>query len=139
MTGFDYPPTKAWDLQAARERAQERADTADDATDRRRAENQADALGWAVSEFGGEASVELAAYTAQTRARVLDTLQTEIAGDIGPEETQLWLVAAGVESAPWFDDHDLPSKAAATNRLPPALVEWLNSELDDLNDLSEGN
>lgn len=145
-TNFDYPPTQTYRLGAALEQAEKRvadleADADPDDYDRtlNEAENQRDALQWAVDEFGDDAELELQAYTAHTRAQVLDTLRNDVFGNPGEEETTVWLIAAGIAAAPWLDDHDIGSKATVTGQLPPALLDWIETEIDDLNDLSEGN
>ncbi|AFH22018.1 hypothetical protein OSG_eHP14_00190 [environmental Halophage eHP-14] len=141
---FNYPPTRTQTLGSALDTAENRVselETDDDtgAQTLANARNQRDALHWAVNEFGEDAEIVLSAYTATTRARTLDTLRGDILGDPGPEEIGNWLVAAGVDDAPWIDDKDTQSKAQRTGQLPPALVDWLDRQLDDLNDLSEGN
>lgn len=142
----DYPPSRTVTLGSALSAAEQRVDELkpDDEDDEPDAEivparNERDALQWAVGRWGEGAEITLEAYTARTRARVTDTLRQEMVGEPGPSEQDIWLIAAGLSDAPWIDDHDLASKAAATGQLPPALVDWLNGQVDDINDLSEGN
>lgn len=159
MTDFDYPPTHTVTLDQALAAAEERVEKAvaevkrleddDDATgealaearqERSDARSQRDALSWAVEEFGGEATVELQAFTATTRSRTLDTVNRVRMGRVGDSELRDWLIAAAIQSAPWADDPtDLEATHEATGRLPPALRDWLNHQLNDLNDLSGKN
>lgn len=159
MTDFDYPPAREVTLAQARDDVAEsltdaegevdRLEDDDDATESALAEarsevevteNRLDALGWAVDVFGDDATIALRAFTTTTRSRVLDTLQRKTVGPVGPNRTEDWLTAAGVTTAPWLDgDEDLQKQAAILGELPPALSDWLNDQLSDLNDLSEGN
>lgn len=142
MTDIDYPPSTTVVLADALDDLEQRVATLDeDDPEYRAARNQRDALSWAVEEFGANAEVTLAAYTAATRARVEDALRSSVVGDIGSGRTQLWLAAAGVDDAPWLSaGDDLATAADVTGQLPPALVDWLQAQLDDLNDLGdEGN
>lgn len=146
MTDIDYPPTRSITLDNALAQANDRvSDLEPDAEDEDAergivaARSQRDALAWALDQWGDEATVDLQAYTARDRARVHDTVRNEIMGDIGGNELQVWMVAAALTDAPWLDDKDLQSKAQATARLPPALVDWVKRQLDDINDLTEGN
>jgi hypothetical protein len=142
MTEIAYPPSTTVTLADALDDLEERVATLDeDDPDHRPTVNQRDALSWAVEEFGGDAEVVLTAYTAATRARVQDALRSSVVGDVGTGRTQLWLAAAGVDDAPWLSaGDDLATTADVTGQLPPALVDWLQAQLDDLNDLGdEGN
>jgi len=136
MTEFDYPPAREYTLNQALNSVGEGLDADTD----RDTENLHDALAWAVNEFGGEATIELQAFTAKTRSRTLDTARRTTVGELGPNQVQDWLTAAGVVNAPWLtDDEDLQKRHELLTALPPALVDWCNAELTDLNDLSEGN
>jgi hypothetical protein len=162
MTGFDYPPSRTWTLSDALEDVTERLSEAeaevadleaeqDDDTQPPRAlrearqqrqtlSNQQDALKWACREFGDDAEVTIEAFTTGTRDRVTDTLRRTAVGPIGNDKLQTWLVAGGVTEAPWLaTDDDLAQQAAYVEALPPALTTWIDDQLDDLNDLSEGN
>ena len=130
----DYPPSRTLTLGDAHERAQERADSDRDDSDQW--ERYADALGWAVEQFGGGAEVVVEAFTAASRARILDEARRSTVGELGPERTRSWLVGGSVTAAPWIDaDADLADRVQATTALPPTLVDWLDTELEDLNDL----
>lgn len=159
MTGFDYPPSRDYELGAALEQVQkqhtEAVDrvtdlTADDDADdaalqqarREKAEtgNYVAALEWAVDQFDNDAALTLSAFTARQRGRIQDTLRNQVMGDLGEEESSVWFVAAAIDDAPWVDPgDDLTEVAHATGQLPPALVDWLSSELEELNDLTAGN
>lgn len=111
-------------------------------------ETHRDGVRWAVhgddrdggfDGWGEDATVVLQAYTGKTRADVVDTLRNEVLGTFGERMVTNWMIAAGIEDAPWIDDKDIMSKAAPTEQLPPPLLDWLEAELDDLNDLSAGN
>lgn len=135
MTDIDYPPSREWTLEAALADAE---DT--DAPEGSPEANQRDALRWAVAQFGGDATVTLRAFTAGTRSRTLDTAGQTTMGELGHNQVQDWLTAAGVVDAPWLDgDEDLEARHELLAALPPALTDWLNAKLTDLNDLSEGN
>jgi len=138
MTDVDYPPTRTITFGDALESvaAELEAAAEDDATMAQASHR--DALSWAVDQWGSDATVTLAAYTATTRARTIDQFNATTAG-AGAEELNIWLVAAGLEDAPWLSDHDITSQATATGQLPPGLIDWLRDELDDLNALDEGN
>ena len=139
---IDYPPTQTYTLGAAAERERKRAASLDSDDDRREhetARNQADALAWAATQWGEDGEITLSAYTARTRGRIQDTLRTQVMGDPGADESTVWFVAGAIDDAPWIDETDLTDKAEATGQLPPALVDWLAAELEELNDLSEGN
>ena len=137
MTEIDYPPSRTVALGDALASVEARLEDGDGDGD---LANQRDALAWGVEEFGAAAEVTVAAFTAATRARVLDELRDGVVGEPGPREMSLWLVAAGVDAAPWLDGgEDIAARAAVTGELPPALVDWLESILDDVNDLSQGN
>jgi len=156
MTDINYPPTRTLVLGVAAEALAQDHDDAedriasldDDATQQRReaiadrnsAQAQHEAVTWAINEFGDDAEIQLRAFTATHRARVLDTINQTVVGQVGSEETRTWLVAGSIKSAPWLDgDESLREQAELTGALPPALIDWLDAELDDLNDLSEGN
>jgi len=135
MSDFDYPPTREWTLGDALADAEARADGDDDA-----AETHTSGLQWAVDQFGADAQVELRAFTTTTRDRALDTANRKTVGALGTQELRTWLVAAALEDAPWLDgDEDLTATKRVTGELPPALSDWLDAELSELNDLSEGN
>lgn len=141
-----YPPSRTVTLGNALDSAEQRvedlqADEEDGDADPDivPARNERDALQWAVNNYGEDAEITLEAYTARTRARVTDTLRQDMVGEPGPSEQDLWLIAAGLSDAPWIDGDDLAAKAGSTGQLPPALVDWLNGQVDDINDLSEGN
>jgi len=132
----DYPPSRTLTLGTAHERATERADSDRDDSDQWA--RYADALGWAVEQFGADAEVVVKAFTAASRARILDEARRSTVGDLGPERTRSWLVGGSVSAAPWIDagaDAGLADRVQATTALPPTLVDWLDSELEDLNDL----
>jgi hypothetical protein len=160
---FDYPPSQTYTLAAALDTIEDRvnelkeriddleaqrdnddeADVGEDLVEARNekdaAENKRDALQWAVNEFGEDAELTLEAYTTKTRSRTIDTFRAQTVG-AGSEELNDWLVAAGVADAPWMDDGaDLQERADVVGELPPALTDWIEGELDDLNNLAEGN
>lgn len=136
MVEFDYPPTATLVLGVEYEEAQARVDDEDSDI----VETDVTALGWAVREFGEESELTLEAFTAATRSQTVDTLRRKRAGDVGEGLLSNWLVAAAVTEAPWLDgDESLVERADIVGQLPPALVDYLQDQLDDLNDLSEGN
>lgn len=154
-TDFNYPPTTTIVLEAAVDTAQRRLEDCsdrvadleadDDATrqalqearsDYQDADNQHDALQWAVTEFAAEAEITLRAHTSETRSEVLDTINRTTMGEVGSNQLQDWLVAAAIVNAPWLSGgEDIRTRADITGELPPALTDWLARELEDLNDL----
>lgn len=107
---------------------------------RRRLDNQRDALEWAIDQWDDDAEIRLQALTAATRARVQDAIRNRTVGDRGQVELGDWLTAATIQDAPWLaDGADIVDRATTTGQLPPALMDWLTAETDDLNDLTEGN
>jgi len=138
MTDWDYPPTRTVALAQARDRLDEQlADCDDDEQDR--LETLRSGVTWAIDQFGADATIELEAFTARGRDRTLDTLREQLVG-VGNREIGQYLLAAQVETAPWLDDDmDLIEHGRVIGELPPAVVDWLQSEADDLNALDEGN
>lgn len=168
MSDFNYPPSRTVTLAAAlgdvesdiEDTAGRIAQLEDDedaeaeALAKARGEHsqltsQRDALEWAVDGdgreggfdgWGEDAEVTFKAFTATTRSRVLDTVNRVTMGPVGESQTRDWLISAGVQAAPWLDEAaGLEEKHEATGNLPPALRDWLNAELNDLNDLTSGN
>jgi len=141
-TDFDYPPTSTLTLGVALDDVERELDEAEegDDTDVGQLTADRDALTWAVGEFGEAAEITLEAFTTTTRSRTIDTLQRTRVGDVGSNLINDWLVAAGVVDAPWLEGgEDLETRAEITGQLPPALTDWADAQLDDLNELSEGN
>jgi len=141
-TSFDYPPTTTLTLGVALDDVEQELAAAeeDDDTDVGQLRADRDALAWAVSEFGESGEVTLEAFTTTTRSQTIDTLQRTRVGDVGSNLINDWLVAAGVVNAPWLEGgEDLETRAEITGQLPPALTDWLDAQLDGLNELSEGN
>lgn len=136
---FDYPPTETLVLGDALEEYEAAApdeavdpETADEA----RAVTFAEGLSWAVDEFGTDAEIVLEGFTAGTRAQVVDRLTNDRVGDIGQRLTTNWMIAAAIVECPWFDDEvPLEDMVTAVAQLPPAVVDWLDHELEELNDL----
>jgi len=130
MTGFDYPPTRTYRLGDLAE--------SDDLSGA-----QAEAMAWAVEEFGEDATITLQAPTAMERAHAIDKLNQAAVGDVGAERVKVWIVTATLQEAPWLaddDDQELPMQAQMTGALPPAFLTWLQEEMDDLSSLGgEGN
>lgn len=126
---FDYPPTETLVLGDALERWQ-------DADDHDRADTFADGLGWAVDEFDADAEIVLEALTAGRRNEVIDRINSSRVGDVGDGLVTNWMIAAAITECPWFDDEaPLEDMVAAVAQLPPAVVDWLEHELGELNDL----
>lgn len=142
MTDFDYPPTREWTLGDALADVEARADAGDEDEDGgdRQADTYRKGLQWAVRQFGADATVTLRAFTATTRDRAIDTANRKTVGPLGNQELRTWFVAAALEDAPWLNgDEDLTEAKQVTGALPPALADWLDAELESLNDLTEGN
>jgi len=138
MTDIDYPPSQTHTTGTARDDLQERIDDADDAVPN--LESQRDALAWACDQWGDDAEITIQAFTARSRAQVLDALRTEVMGDFGPERQSNWISASAIQSAPWLEGgEDVVERCRITEELPPGLTDWVSEQLDDLNDLSEGN
>jgi hypothetical protein len=138
MTDWDYPPTRTVTLAQARDRLGEQLADCDDA-EQGRLETLRSGVAWAIDQFGAEATIELEAFTARERDRTLDTLREQLVG-VGDREMQQYFLAAQIESAPWLDgDMDLIEHGRVIGELPPAVVDWLQSEADELNALDEGN
>ncbi|MUV59975.1 hypothetical protein [Halobacterium sp. CBA1126] len=159
MTDFDYPPTRTFTLEEAKgdveseladaearvdeleddEDAQESA-LRDARSEREDAAGKQRALNWAIGEFGEDATITMEAFTATTRARALDEMQSSTMGDVGGMESRIWLLAAALQAAPWLNgSEDLEEAARVTGALPPAVQDFLDDELTDLNDLSSEN
>lgn len=156
---MDYPPSTELTLEASLSNVEEELEAAkdrlgelEDDDDAKKSalrearsrvgslSNHADGLRWAIDAWGEEAEVRLTAFTAQSRARTLDTINNKTIGTIGAEETRVWLIAAALDAAPWLDaSDDIEGDYRNTGNLPPALQDWLDSEVEDLNDLSPGN
>ena len=132
MTDLNYPPSATYRLGDALEDCEARGDQA-----------FADALSWAVDEWGPDAEVTLTALTTGDRDRVFGALNQRVAGEVTESKAQTWLTAAGVEAAPWLEsDMDVVERGRLQERLPPALTDWLRREQEGLNDLGgtdEGN
>jgi len=130
MTDFDYPPTRTYRLGDLAE--------SDDLSDAK-----VGAMGEAVKWFGEDATVTLQAPTGRTRARAIDKLNKTTVGDVGKEQAKIWIATANLQEAPWLADNDdqgLSMQAQVTGDLPPALLTWLQEEMDDLSSLGdEGN
>lgn len=138
MTGIDYPPTQRTVFAAALDRLDEEADQAgeEDPVD----ETHRHALMWAVDQWGDDAEVTLEAFTTAARSRTLDTLHRTRVGPVGNQQITDWLIAAAITDAPWLDGgEDLETQADLVGQLPPALRDWLDEQLDELNDLTAGN
>jgi hypothetical protein len=164
MPDFDYPRTATYRLGDALSDAEERVQTLqcriDSLSDRedppegdldeKRSERASweqhkSALQWAVhgddrddgfDGWGEDAEVRLSSLTANDRGRALDTAQRTTVGDLGSRQARTWLIAVGIEAAPWIsDDATLRERAAVTGSLPPALRDWLDEQLEDLNAL----
>ncbi|WP_338417003.1 hypothetical protein [Halobacterium salinarum] len=156
---FDYPPTRKVTLEQALDDVdRELADAEDrihrlegdeDAQESALAEARADqedarsktnALEWAINEFGPETRIKLEAFTATTRARAIDEMQSSTMGEIGGMEQRIWLLAAALQDAPWLTgEESLAEAAQVTGALPPAVQDYLDDELTALNDLGNEN
>jgi len=159
MTDFTYPPTREFtleealaDVESELADAKRRVDELEDdenakqsalqdaRSEREDAAGKQRALNWAIGEFGEDATITMEAFTATTRARTLDEMQSSTMGDVGGMESRIWLLAAALQEAPWLTgDEDLAEAARVTGALPPAVQDFLDDELTALNDLSEGN
>jgi len=164
----DYPPSTELTLSAALSNLEDDLAEAQDRVDELEAdenakqsalaeahsrvntlENHRKGLQWAIhgdnSEggfdgWGENTEIRVTAFTAQSRARTLDTINNKTVGTIGAEETRVWLIAAALDTAPWLDaGDDLEGDYRNTGSLPPALQDWLDSQVEQLNDLSAGN
>lgn len=137
MTDIDYPPAQTYTLGGALSTVEDDLDALDeDADERATLANQRDALQWALDQWDAEAELMLQAFTATRRADVVDTLNRTTVGPVGAQKTRTWLVMCSVETAPWLGGgEDYQARAAVADSLPPALVDWLESELEELNDL----
>lgn len=136
---FDYPPTRTLTLGSALEEYAPADGEGEDADDIEAARSASirDGLQWAIAEWGEDAAFELQAYTAGTRAEVLDRLHQNRVGEVGQQLRRNWFIAAAITDAPWIDGDTpaLADRVEAVAALPPALVDWLNEELAGLNDL----
>jgi hypothetical protein len=125
----------ATELQQAREHLQTLRAQQETAADQR------DALRWAVSQWGDDASITLRGITTGTRARIQDTVNATQVGDIGEGVVGNYALAAGIVGAPFFegDTPDLETRVEYVAALPPELADWIDDELNELMDLGEGN
>lgn len=113
------------------------------------ADSARDALVWAIEGdgredgfdgWGGDATVTIQSYTASRRARVLDELNRSVVGEVGSNLVRNWIVAGSVTAAPWLDGGEsLREQSEIAGQLPPGLLDWLDDQLSDLSQLTEGN
>lgn len=101
-----------------------------------RVERHRDAIADAVDEYGEHAEVTIGALTAgeygQAKDYVKDS-QLEKSGQSVDGVSQIVYVAQGVQTAPFLDAAtDTDGAVAAVSQLAPALVEFLEAEIDDL-------
>jgi len=133
MSGVDYPPSRTIRLGDALEAAEAKAD--DEGTDGGW-ETYRDGLSWAVDQWGEDAEISVEAFTGASRARILDTARQHTVGELGRSRQRNALIAGSVIAAPWFDgDDDLATRLRVTGELPPALLDWLDQEVAELNEL----
>jgi hypothetical protein len=98
--------------------------------------SQRDALQWAVDEWGPDAEIELEAITTASRGRATDAVRNGRVGEVTGQILQRYIAAASLTAAPWLEGgDDLQTRAQILGKLPPGLSDWLQAELDDLNDL----
>lgn len=156
MSDYNYPPTRTYRLGESLDDAIQHIADLEDSDDAdpaalQEAATARDGLRWLVSGdgdpdgfggFGRGAEIVVSAYTARERGQTLDTARAKTMGDLGPERLRVWLIAGALEAAPWLDTgDDLRTRYEATGELPPAVLDWLDSELEDINTLgvTEGN
>jgi hypothetical protein len=97
----------------------------------------ADGVAFLVDAFGADAEVTLSSMTSGERAMLDDRIRDGRVGDPGPRTKENFVVALGVDDAPWLEGgEDLETKVQILADSPPQVVDWLSVELDDLNDLS---
>ena len=91
--------------------------------------------------YGEDAEITIQAYTADSRARVIDTFNAKTVGDVGSQALRTWLIAGAIVDAPWIEGDEglLEQKELLGKAHPPALADWLDAELESLNDLTAGN
>jgi len=135
MSDIDYPPSRTWRLGEALATADERLDEDEDGNSDISQSNR-DGLAWAVEQWSDDAEITLEAFTTTTRDRAVDTANRATVGGLGASALRTWLVAASIKQAPWLDgSEDLVECKQTTGNLPPGLVDWLDAQLEDLNDL----
>jgi hypothetical protein len=97
---------------------------------------QQDALEWATDEWGPDEEIALEALTTADRDRARDALRNERMGEVTNTVLQRYIAAQCLTSAPWLESNDdIHDRAEVLGELPPGFSDWLQSELDDLNDL----
>jgi len=78
--------------------------------------------------------------TYMERQRTLGTLNQTVVGSVSEEQSRAWILAASIVDAPWVgEDDDLRVRAETTGQLPPAFADYLETVLEELNTLDEGN
>lgn len=111
-------------------------------------ETQLSGLAWLADEYGEDAEVTVAGLDAGMYARVQDRAsamraQRDEPGDIPGARAQVF-AAMGIQAAPFLDGdvdtQDLDAKLGAlTDGLPIGVAKWLESRVNDLTTVSEGN
>jgi hypothetical protein len=98
--------------------------------------SQKDALEWAVNQWDADAEIKLEAIQAIDRERARDALRTGRMGEITTGVLKRYMATQCLKTAPWVEtDDDIHDKAKFLGELPPGLRDWLQAELDELNDL----
>ena len=135
MSDFDYPPSTTVTLSDELDQLQRRAEDGNEAND-----THIEALEWAINEFGADATVCVQGMTTTKRDRTVDTANRVTMGPLGASALRTWLVAASITEAPWLEGgEDLEEQQALLGALPPSVSDWLDAQVEDINDLSEGN
>ena len=158
---FDYPRTKEIALGPARDQLQseieeleaeivdleertggENPDPVAEETlrntrgEKRTLKNHRDGVQWAIDEWSEDATITLEALTTQSRGDAMDALRTGRMGDTSSETVKRYVHAQILVDAPFVEsEDDIHDKAALLGRLPPAVSDWLGTEIDELNDL----
>lgn len=136
---IDYPPTATITLGDALERAEANADDADsdgNANANANWDTYRDGLQWAVDQWGADATITLQAFTASSRARIIDAAESSTVGELGRRELRAKLIVGSAIDAPWLaGDEALAERLRIADVLPPALLDYLDAEVTDLNDL----
>jgi len=99
-------------------------------------ESYRDALKWAIGEWGEDAKIEIRGIDTNARKQVQKALRTGWMGEATTEDLNHYLIAESLMDAPWVQpDDDIHDLAGFLDELPPGLSDWIEDEMDDLNDL----
>lgn len=158
---FDYPPSREIRLGSARDQLEReiadldreiddlegRVDESPDdpapkaalretRSEKNSLETQLDGVTWAISSWREDATIAVQGLTTESRGEALHAVRHGRMGEVTSDTLGRYLNAQSLQAAPFLeDDDDIHDVAHVIGALPPAFSDWLNDQLDDLNDL----